>query len=283
MITLEDTTPPTFTQPADITIECDVDPTDLTIVGDVIDEADNCDTSLADATYNDAVQNDTPCIGASTITRFWTLIDACGNSKILLQTITLEDTTPPTFVTPADVTLECDVDNADLAITGDVTLEADNCDTTIGQATFTDSIEVSNACAGNLTIFRIWTLSDNCGNTTTDIQTILVGDNIAPTFTVPNDIVIQCNLDPDDLAIVGDVTDEADNCDTTLGQATYTDAIATDDPCIGAAVITRTWSLTDECGNNTTAIQIITLEDTVAPTLLSLMISPSNVMSIQLI
>ena len=120
-ITLQDTDAPFFTQPDDITIECDVDPTDLTIVGDVTDETDNCDDTLGQATYTDAVSANDPCIGASVITRTWSLTDDCGNNTTLTQLITLEDNTAPTFVTPADVTIECDVDNVDLSNTGDAT------------------------------------------------------------------------------------------------------------------------------------------------------------------
>ena len=42
--------------PADITVECDVDVNDLTLTGDVTDEADNCATGL-EATFADSVAN----------------------------------------------------------------------------------------------------------------------------------------------------------------------------------------------------------------------------------
>ena len=64
--------------------------------------------------------------------------------------------------------------------------------------------------------------------------------------------------------VTGDVTDEADNCDNTLN-ATFTDAVA-NGACVGEQIITRTWSLTDDCGNTTTHIQIITARDNTAPT-----------------
>ena len=65
-------------------------------------------------------------------------------------------------------------------------------------------------------------------------------------------------------AVTGDVTDEADNCDTSL-DATYTDVV-TPGACEGEEIITRTWTLTDDCGNTTTHVQIITAQDTTAPT-----------------
>ncbi|WP_299098117.1 hypothetical protein, partial [uncultured Winogradskyella sp.] len=89
------------------------------------------------------------------------------------------------------------------------------------------------------------------------VQTITVEDTTAPTFTVPADITIECDIDPSDLSITGDVTDEADNCSTGL-EATYTDSLA-NGSCANASVITRTWTLTDECNNTTTLVQTITV------------------------
>ncbi|MEY8847185.1 hypothetical protein AB9K26_00060, partial [Psychroserpens sp. XS_ASV72] len=71
-INVVDTTAPTFTVPACTTIECDQDPTDLSITGDATDEADTCSNGL-DATYSAAVA-DGSCANESVITRTWTLV-----------------------------------------------------------------------------------------------------------------------------------------------------------------------------------------------------------------
>ena len=220
-ITIVDTTAPTFTVPADLTIECDQDETDLGLTGDVTDEADNCDTTL-DATYSDSVAAGS-CANESTITRTWTLTDDCGNTTTADQTITIVDTTAPTFTIPADLTIECDQDETDLGLTGDVTDEADNCSTGL-EATYSDSV-AAGSCANESTITRTWTLTDDCGNTTTADQTITIVDTTAPTFTVPADLTIECDQDETDLGLTGDVTDEADNCSTGL-EATYSDSVA---------------------------------------------------------
>ena len=61
------------------------------------------------------------------------------------------------------------------------------------------------------------------------------------------------------------MTDEADNCSTGLN-ATYSDAIVAG-PCEGTHVITRTWHLTDNCGNAAAdQVQTITVSDNTAPT-----------------
>ena len=103
-------------------------------------------------------------------------------------------------------------------------------------------------------------------NVTTCVQIITKEDTTGPTFTCPSNVTIECDQDENDLSLVGDVTDEADNCDTSLGEATFMDSVSTNDPCIGASVITRTWSLRDACMNVTTCVQVITKEDSTAPT-----------------
>ncbi|WP_262734052.1 HYR-like domain-containing protein, partial [Gaetbulibacter sp. NE] len=259
-INVVDTTAPTFTVPADVTIECDQDANDLTLTGDVTDEADNCDSSL-EATYSDAVA-DGNCANESVITRTWSVTDDCGNTATLVQTINVVDTTAPTFTVPADVTIECDQDANDLTLTGDVTDEADNCDSSL-EATYSDAVADGN-CANESVITRTWSVTDDCGNTATLVQTINVVDTTAPTFTVPADVTIECDQDANDLTLTGDVTDEADNCDAGL-EATYSDAVA-DGNCANESVITRTWSVTDDCGNTATLVQTINVVDTTAPT-----------------
>ena len=58
-------------------------------------------------------------------------------------------------------------------------------------------------------VSRTWTLTDDCGNTTTLVQTITVQDTTAPTFTVPANITIECDQNINDLTLTGDVTDES--------------------------------------------------------------------------
>ena len=94
-ITEIDTTPPIFTVPADISLSCDTDVSDLTITGDVLDESDNCDQALGEASYQDSLVSNQPCSGSFVLYRTWTLVDACNNSLSQLQTITLTDTTAP--------------------------------------------------------------------------------------------------------------------------------------------------------------------------------------------
>ncbi len=98
-VTVADNIPPMLTVPADITIECG-ESTDPTNTGQATAK-DNCD-SKPKITYSDATSNSCPEI----ITRTWTATDDSGNSSTGVQTITVQDTTPPNLNVPADMTVE---------------------------------------------------------------------------------------------------------------------------------------------------------------------------------
>ncbi|WP_239776224.1 HYR-like domain-containing protein, partial [Tenacibaculum finnmarkense] len=269
IITVEDNIKPTFTAPDDITISTDASCTfDVSVgkTGVVSDEADNCSTGLK-ATFTDVEKAGT-CEGTKTITRTWILTDSCGNSTEKVQIITIEDNIKPTFTAPKDITISTDKNcSYDVSVgkTGGVSDEADNCSTGL-KATFTD-VEKVGTCEGTKTITRTWNLTDSCGNSTQKDQIITVEDNIKPTFTAPDDITIStdasCTFDVS-VGKTGVVSDEADNCSTGL-KATFTD-VEKAGTCEGTKTITRTWNLTDDCGNSTQKDQIITVEDTIKPT-----------------
>ena len=118
---------------------------------------------------------------------------------------------------------------------------------------------VTNLCTGSYYLSRAWELTDACGNVARDTQKIWVLDTIAPSFTAPVDITLypdnNCTV-LSDTASIGGVNDEADNCSIGL-DATYVDTQT--GRLDSAYTITRTWSLSDDCGNSSTAVQIITV------------------------
>ena len=99
------------------------------------------------------------CPGNYTINRTWTATDACGNTTTHNQTVTVQDTTAPTFneELPADITAQCDNVPEEQTLTA-----ADNC----GDATVAfNETTTDGDCPGNYTINRTWTATDACGNT----------------------------------------------------------------------------------------------------------------------
>ncbi|MFV8466359.1 gliding motility-associated C-terminal domain-containing protein [Flavobacterium sp. LB1P62] len=139
-ITVIDSTPPTFNEslPSNMTVECNAIPPVKTLTAN-----DNC--GIATVSFS---ETETPgnCPGSSTILRTWTATDACLNKTSYTQTIKVQDTTPPTFTPPANITLTSDENcfaDTTTALTGTVTNIQDNCDSN-PTATFVD-----HDCFGN--------------------------------------------------------------------------------------------------------------------------------------
>src|SRR6185436_9540467 len=97
VITVRDTTPPTITAPASVTLECPVDTS--TNANGVATASDTCGTVTV--TYTDSVSN--ICGNSQVISRTWRATDSCGNVATALQTLTIRDTKPPVLTTPANV------------------------------------------------------------------------------------------------------------------------------------------------------------------------------------
>ena len=132
---------------------------------------------------------------------------------------------------------------------------SDNC----GEVTIEVSSEtIAGDAAGNYTVVRTFTATDDAGNSTSATQTITVEDTTAPEFTsIPADYTSECS---DDL-ILDDAT-ASDNCgEVTIEVSSET--IAGD--AAGNYTVVRTFTATDDAGNSTSATQTITVEDTTAP------------------
>ncbi|UKM64134.1 gliding motility-associated C-terminal domain-containing protein [Flavobacteriaceae bacterium GSB9] len=247
-ITVQDTTAPTFVEalPADATVECDAVPTAETLTA-----TDNCGT--ATVTFNE-VRTDGDCPSSYTLERTWTATDECGLETVHTQTITVQDTTAPTFVEalPTDTTVECDA-----VPTAETLTATDNC----GTATVTfNEVRTDGDCPSNYTLERTWTATDECGLETVHTQTITVQDTTAPTFVeaLPTDTTVECDAVP-----TAETLTATDNCGTAT--VTVSD-IRTDGNCANTYTIARTWTATDECGLETAHTQIITVQDTTPPT-----------------
>jgi len=103
-ITVQDTTAPVLTVPADVVVQCDAVP--------VLDEhaataTDTCDENV-EVTFIEEKRVDGDCANAYTLFRIWKAADCAGNETLNEQTIQVIDTVAPVLVIPADVTVQCD-------------------------------------------------------------------------------------------------------------------------------------------------------------------------------
>ena len=253
-ITVDDTTPPTGTAPANVTVQCmgDVPAVDINAI---TDEADNCTAAPVVAHVSDTPSGGTCPI---TIDRVYSITDDCGNQITVTQVITVDDTTPPTGTAPANVTVQCmgDVPAVDINA---ITDEADNCTAAPVVAHVSDTPS-GGTCP--VTIDRVYSITDECGNVTTVTQVITVDDSTPPTGTAPANVTVQCMGDVPAVDINA-ITDEADNC-----TAAPIVAHVSDTPSGGTCPVTidRVYSITDDCGNQITVTQVITVDDTTPPT-----------------
>jgi hypothetical protein len=248
-ITVQDTTPPSITAPPDLVLQCPANTT--TNATGVATAQDGC--SAVTVRYSDIVSN--TCGGAKIISRTWTATDGCGNSASAIQTITVQDTTPPTITAPASLVLECPA-NTTTNATGTATAQ-DGCSAV--SIAYSDS--VSNTCGGAKVISRTWTATDGCGNSVSALQTITVRDTTRPTIIAPTNLVLECPADTSTNAT--GVATAQDGCSAVM--VTYSDSVS--NTCGGAHVIFRTWLATDACGNSTSAVQTITVRDTTPPSI----------------
>src|SRR6185503_20252851 len=116
--------------------------------------------------------------------------------------------------------------------------------------------------------------TDNCGNSSTNSQTVTVRDTTAPVLSgVPANTTVECD------AVPGPASPTAsDNCDATP-TITYSQASTqtSNDSCTDQNyTITRTWVATDNCGNSSTNTQVITVHDTTAPVLAGVPANTTN-------
>ncbi len=113
-------------------------------------------------------------------------------------------------------------------------------------------------CLTDNIITRTWTVTDACGNSTSDVQVITLQDMTAPVFDfAPADQTLDCAAD-----YALEMATATDAC--TGVTVTYVDSESF--PCTGSRVIERVFTAVDGCGNSTTHLQTISFLDTTAPT-----------------
>ncbi|MDH4156072.1 MAG: T9SS type A sorting domain-containing protein, partial [candidate division Zixibacteria bacterium] len=251
-ITVDDTTPPSITCPDAISVQC---PTDVPApnIG-LVTTADNCDPSPVVTHVSDVSDNES-C--PETITRTYMATDACGNWATCTQTITVDDTTPPSITCPGPVTVECfaDVPSPDVGSCS----ATDNC---APSPVITWVSDNQSGPTQPITIIRTYRATDACGNIDECTQTITVNDVTDPVLTgCPADVTISCE---DPIPSPANVT-ATDNCDGSL--SVTMNEVETPGGCPQEKTITRTWTAVDGVGNSASCMQVITIIDNAAPTL----------------
>jgi len=225
---------------ADVTAECTVasltDPT----------ATDNC-TAVVTVT-NDAVL---PISGEGTTTVVtWTYDDGNGNTSTQTQDVVIDDVTAPVadIAVLTDVTEECTV----VSLTAPTA--TDNC---VGPMVLVTNDAVLPISGEGTTTVVTWTYDDGNGNTSTQVQNVVIDDITAPVADVAvlTDVTAECVV----ASLVAPTA--TDNC---AGMVTVTnDAVL---PISGEGTTTVvTWTYDDGNGNTSTQTQNVVIDDVTAP------------------
>ena len=290
-VEVQDKLNPIIICPANTTLACNSDYTDLSLTGEA-SATDNCSGVVI--THNDIAVNIDQC-GVGTVSRAWTATDAQGLTASCLQTIFLVNDNifdENDFTFPIDYdTNECgggDLSPDNLPTPYDrPVINEDACD--LIAVTYEDQY-LPVAAPACFKILRKWTIVDWCqydpnyvgsnGETPgrwDHVQLIKVTDNIAPTFTnCPSDMIVDnleayCGLTY--VVLHADATD----CSNEIG---YTYKIDVDNNgsydlygngndasnAFENGTYKIVFTATDGCGNSTDCSFLFTIKDGKKPT-----------------
>ena len=203
--------------------ECQVTVTPPSIV-------DNCGVTLTGVTADPLFYD-----VQGTYIIHWNFVDGAGNIIVSAnQNVIVDDVTPPTVPTLADVTGEC-------SATAVAPTTTDNC---AGTLTASTSDPLTYNQQGSFIIN--WTFNDGNGNSITVQQTVIVDDVTAPVTPVLADITGQCSVTVPTPATT-------DLCSNNPINGTTTDPLQYNQ--VGDYTIT--WTFDDGNGNTATATQIV--------------------------
>ena len=265
-----DTTPPTLTAPANVTLDTPagtVGSCGLVVGESQLGTPDVTDNCVVNVTRTGVPAGNFFPVGTTTIT--YTATDSGGNSVTASQTVTVNDKTAPIIAAPADASYTClsevPAAHPSQATRGEVLDESgnplppgppvDNCGTPA--ITVSESVSgVGNASSPRV-IVRTYTATDSAGNSASATQTITVIDSSAPTVALvgASSITHECHTAFDDPGVT-----KSDNCDQNV-DVTTSGGFNPDVP--GTYVITYT--ATDDVGNTATVQRTVQVVDTTKP------------------
>jgi len=230
---------------------------------DVFMDIINCNST--DIRHNDSEAGDICASSGLTITRtYWLTEDGVDIISCSREFILVQDTQGPAIDCPDDdATLTC---GQSLPIAETILSGTDNCDdATVFNVTNVadENLPLDYCISTNRNVLRTYTVSDDCGNTSTCIQTFsFLPDTQGPAIDCPDDdATLICGQS---LPIEETMLSGTDNCDnvTTFSVVDILDESLILDCCVSTDdTIERTYTVSDDCGNTSTCIQTFSLSD----------------------
>ncbi|MGV7235189.1 MAG: IgGFc-binding protein, partial [Nitrosomonadaceae bacterium] len=267
-IALTDSTPPSLICPSDITFQCDFSgiPAYSNLLEFITDGgmvSDNCNIdSLSFALISESTPSG---MCPDTIQRTYELTDSCGNNSTCVQSVIALDSIAPIFNCPSITLSNCDLSDDPVFLnfnefTNSGGTSSDVC--TIDESSFQFISESAFSPGCPDTIFRVYQISDLCGNISNCTHSLMRDDAVNPLISgVPSDTLVHCASAPDPPLIGVDIVG-VDFCDTLVDISLVETSTQTNDGSCSDILytITRTWTATDDCGNTSSAVQVITME-----------------------
>ncbi|MDC0052579.1 HYR domain-containing protein, partial [Candidatus Nitrosopelagicus sp.] len=189
-------------------------------------------------------------LGINTI--IWTAVDGAGNMAIASQTVTIQDSTPPTISSMDDISLEAKSLSQNL-----VTLTIPEIYDEVGVMSISNNAPEVFPLGETIVI---WTATDVIGNVSNLSQSIILVDSTAPRIAFSEDLIIEASsLDENQIELV--IPEAFDDVEIM--------SITNDAPTLfplGDTIVT--WTATDSSGNSSSQSYTITFIDTVIPEIL---------------
>ena len=272
LIVINDMIAPVLICPGQDTAVCDASEVapfttldDFTAAGGMA--TDSCGIDASSFTLVSEISDGATC--PEIVTRTYRIEDLCGNAATCVQTIYVNDTIPPMITCPsAPAVALCDASEVPVFATIDSFIlgggqVSDNC--VLDSASFTLISETTDSMMCPETVTRVYQVADSCGNVATCAQTIIVNDVEAPVLTCPPADTAICDISEipafatlaDFVTAGGMATDSCGINDTTftLLSEVFTGSCP--------AIYTRTYIVSDLCGNTATCAQTIVVNDTI--------------------
>jgi hypothetical protein len=252
-VTIVDQTAPTVIT-KNITVKLDASTGKASIQPSDVDYGtyDNCKFSLS------VSPNTFDCSNTGTNTVTLTATDASNNVTSATATVTIVDNTAPTVITK-NITVNLD------ATTGKASIQPadvdggsyDNCSFALSVSP--NTFDCSNTGANTVTL----TATDASSNVSTQTATVTIVDNTAPTVITKN-ITVYLDATGSATIVAADVDNGSyDNCKFSLSL----DKTSFD--CSNEGANTVALTATDASNNSTSATATVTVEDKIAPTIIT--------------
>ena len=197
-----------------------------------------------------------------TITRVYEISNECGLTSEFTQRIVINNTNIPSLTgIPNDTTVNCDAVPGPPVIGTDI-VGASFCG--IPPAIDLDETRVDGTCPNNYQLIRTWTVTDECGNSSTVSQIITINDDTPPLISCIPDITVAniAALPPPAATFIDFMAQggsASDNCELDSTSFTLINEVSRISG--GNKIITRRYEIADLCGNTTICEQDITITD----------------------